>query len=137
MRAGRSAIVVGALATAFNLGAVAEAASYTVRSTVDATRIGVEDQVQLTITLEGSDAPEAVALPTLTNLVVAGGPFQSTQVSIVNGRMTQTRSWTYVLQPQGEGRATDPTPSVWTLSGMPLAAAVRNAVVPPNPRCSS
>jgi hypothetical protein len=105
VRAGRSAIVVGALATAFYLGAVAEAASYTVRSTVDATRIGVEDQVQLTITLEGSDAPEAVALPTLTNLVVAGGPFQSTQVSIVNGRMTQTRSWTYVLQPQGEGRA--------------------------------
>jgi hypothetical protein len=76
-----------------------------VRSEVDATRIGIEDQVQLTISVEGSEAPDTVALPAFTNLVVAGGPYQSTQVSIVNGRMTQTRSWTYVLRPQGEGRA--------------------------------
>jgi hypothetical protein len=121
---GRSAIGVGALATALQLSAVAGAASYTVRSTVDATRIGVEDQVQLTITLEGSDAPEAVALPTLTNLVVAGGPFQSTQVSIVNGRMTQTRSWTYVLQPQEEGRAEIGPVTAGTETAPALAIAV-------------
>ncbi len=106
MRVRRSAVEAGvALGTTLLLSTVAVAASYTVRSEVDATRIGVEDQVQLTISLDGSDAPGAVALPVLSNLVVVGGPFQSTQVSIVNGRMTQTRSWTYVLQPQGEGRA--------------------------------
>jgi hypothetical protein len=107
VRTGRKAVTAGAaLAAALVLAAlVASAASYTVRSEVDATRIGVEDQVQLTISLEGSEAPDAVTLPAFTNLVVAGGPFQSTQVSIVNGRMTQVRSWTYVLQPQGEGRA--------------------------------
>jgi hypothetical protein len=80
-------------------------ASYTVRSEVDATRVGVEDQLQLTITVEGTGGPEAVALPALSNLAAVGGPFQSTQVSIVNGRMTQSRSWTWALQPQAEGTA--------------------------------
>jgi hypothetical protein len=96
------AVVTAALALA---PLVAGAASYTVRSQVDATRIGVEDQVQLTISVEGTGGPDTVTLPALTNLVVMGGPSQSTQVSIINGRMTQTRSWTYALQPQGEGPA--------------------------------
>jgi hypothetical protein len=34
-----------------------------------------------------------------------GGPSQSTQVSIVNGRMSQFRSLTWVLQPRAVGRA--------------------------------
>ncbi len=75
------------------------------RSEVDARKIGVQDQVQLTITVEGSGAPDEIALPPLTNLDVVGGPFQSTQVSIVNGRMSQSRSHTYVLQPRGPGKA--------------------------------
>jgi hypothetical protein len=80
-------------------------ASFTLRSEVDARKIGVEDQLQLTITVEGGGAPDEIPLPALTNLDVAGGPFQSTQVSIVNGRMTQSRSQTYVLQPRAVGKA--------------------------------
>lgn len=87
------------------VGSAAGAAAYAVHSQVDANRLGVEDQVQLTITVQGSDAPDPSGIPALTNLVVVGGPTQSTQVSIVNGQMTQSRSWTYVLQPQGEGSA--------------------------------
>ncbi len=95
-----------ALAVALlSLAAARTAAAFSVRSEVDARRVGVEDQVQLTITLEGSGAPEDVALPPLTNLEVVGGPFQSTQVSIVNGRMSQSRSLTYVLKPRGVGKA--------------------------------
>jgi hypothetical protein len=84
----RRRVVAGAVFTAASALAplVTGAAPYTVRSEVDATRIGVEDQVQLTISLEGSEAPDTVALPAFTNLVVAG-------------------SWTYVLRPQGEGEA--------------------------------
>jgi hypothetical protein len=81
------------------------AADYSIRSEVDATQIGVEDRVQLTISLSGTGGPDSIAMPPLTNLTVVGGPYQSTQVSIVNGRMTQTRSWTYALQPQAEGPA--------------------------------
>src|SRR5262249_37171016 len=60
-----------------------------VRSEVDARRIGLEDTLELTITAEGR-APEEMALPTLTNLKVVGGPSVSTQVSIMNGQMTQS-----------------------------------------------
>ena len=81
------------------------AAAFTLRSEVDARKVGVEDQVQLTITVEGSDAPDEIPLPRLTNLDVVGGPFQSSQVSIVNGRMSQSRSYTYALQPRAVGRA--------------------------------
>jgi hypothetical protein len=80
-------------------------AAFTVRSEVDARRIGVQDQVQLTITIEGSGAPDEITPPPLINLDVVGGPFQSTQVSIVNGRMSQSRSYTYVLQPRAAGTA--------------------------------
>jgi hypothetical protein len=99
--------VAGAFATAALILAphVAGAASYTVRCQVDATRIGVEDQVQLTISVEGTGGPDTVTIPALTNLVVVSGPHTSRQVSIINGRMTQTQSWTYVLRPQGEGKA--------------------------------
>ncbi len=93
-----------ALAVALALGAP-PAMAFSVRSEVDARRVGVDDQVQLTITIEGGGAPENVALPPLTNLEVVGGPFQSSQFSIVNGRMSQSISLTYVLKPRGVGKA--------------------------------
>lgn len=80
-------------------------AEFTVRSEVDARKLGVEDQLELTITVEGTGYPDEIPLPALANLDVAGGPFQSTQVSIVNGRMTQSRSLSWVLQPRAAGRA--------------------------------
>jgi hypothetical protein len=79
--------------------------AFSLRSEVDATTVGVEDQLQLTVTVEGADGPDAVALPALTNLQVAGGPFQSTQISVVGGRMSQSKTWTWVLQPAAVGRA--------------------------------
>jgi hypothetical protein len=85
--------------------APAAAGAFTLRSEVDARKVGVQDQVQLTITVEGSGAPDEIPLPALRNLEVVGGPFQSTQVSIVNGRMSQSRSFTYVLQPRAPGSA--------------------------------
>jgi hypothetical protein len=85
--------------------AVLAAPSLTVRSEVDASKVGVEDTVQLSITIEGSGGPEAVALPALTNLQVAGGPYSSTQVSIINGRMSQSRTFTWVLKPLAAGKA--------------------------------
>jgi hypothetical protein len=87
------------------LAPVTASAAFTLRTEVNARRIGVLDQVQLTITVEGSDAPDEVELPPLANLDVVAGPSQSTQVSIVNGRMSQSRSTTYVLQPRAVGRA--------------------------------
>lgn len=75
-----------------------------VRSTVDAQRIGVEDHLQLTVTVEGA-VPGDVPLPVLENLSVVGGPSVSTQISLVNGQMSQSRSTTWVLQAKAVGKA--------------------------------
>src|SRR5207247_3127697 len=97
----RSAIVVAALAGF----AGRAAADDVVRSEVDARKVGLHDQVQLTITVEGSHLPNQAPMPALTNLQVVGGPAVSTQMSFVNGHMSQSRSWTYALEPQAVGRA--------------------------------
>src|SRR5207247_4450902 len=68
-------------------------------------KVGLQDQLQLTITAEGSSLPDQIALPAFTNLRVVGGPSVSTQVSIMNGRMSQSKSWTYALQPLAVGPA--------------------------------
>jgi hypothetical protein len=81
-------------------------AAFTLRAEVDARRVGLEDHVRYTVTIEGSGAPDDVEVPALTNLELIGGPFQSSRISIVNGRMSQTRSLTWVLQPRSVGRAT-------------------------------
>jgi hypothetical protein len=80
-------------------------AAFTVRSEVDSRKVGLQDQVQLTITVEGAGAPDEIAPPPLANLDVVGGPMQSSQFSIVNGRMSQSRSYTYVLQARAVGKA--------------------------------
>lgn len=94
----------GALVAALFLAATAHAA-FTVRSEVDARRVGVEDQVQLTVTVEGSGGPDEILLPELQNLEAVAGPSQATQVALVNGRLSQSRSYTWVLQPKAVGKA--------------------------------
>ncbi len=103
MRTGVGPAGCGVVAAILLLAPAGARASFTLRSEVDARKVGVEDQVQLTITVEGSGAPDEIPLPALTNLEVVGGPYQSTQVSIVNGRMSQSRSYTYALQPRASG----------------------------------
>jgi hypothetical protein len=95
----------GLAAAALLLSAAAARADFTLRSEVDAKKIGVQDQLQLTITLEGSGAPDEVPLPALVNLDLVAGPYSSSQISIVNGSMSQSRTLTYVLQPRAAGKA--------------------------------
>jgi hypothetical protein len=82
-------------------------AQATVRAEVDAQKIGLQDQLQLTVSVEGSGFRllEEVAVPKLQNLRVLGGPSISTQVSMVNGAMTQARTSTWILQPLAVGKA--------------------------------
>src|SRR4029078_11104567 len=77
----------------------------TVRSEVDSRRVGALDQVQLTLTVEGSSLPDQIAMPALVHLRVLGGPSVSTQMSFVNGQSSQSRSWTWLLQPIKPGHA--------------------------------
>ena len=88
--------------------ATAPAADETaVHAEVDARKLGVQDQVQLTLTLSGAAVSLGgdVALPPLQGLRVAGGPSVSTRVSFVNGAVSQERVYSWVLQPTAVGKA--------------------------------
>jgi hypothetical protein len=89
------------------LAAGRAAADVAVRSEVDAQRVGVLDQVELTVTVEGAAVQllEEVGLPTLKNLRVVDGPAVSNRFSLVNGAATQAHVSTWVLQPLAVGPA--------------------------------
>lgn len=73
-------------------------------ATVNASRVGVEDILELTVEVRGADAgrlPEPT-LPDLPDFEVAGRS-SSSRVSIVNGRMSATQSYIYSLIPRREG----------------------------------
>ena len=79
----------------------------TVQSAVDARRVGVQDVVEWSLVLEGGTMrlEGDVAVPPLKNLKVVGGPSVSTQVSLVNGRMSQKKVYTWILKPLAVGPA--------------------------------
>jgi hypothetical protein len=99
----------GALGFVFLLVAsLAQAADdATVVASVDAQRVGLDDEVQLTVTLQGRsiDLAEEIALPPLKHLRLASGPFVSTQLSVVNGAISQGKTYTFMLRPTAVGKA--------------------------------
>jgi hypothetical protein len=99
--------LVAALLALLLAAAGGSAQETAVRAEVDAQKIGVQDHLQLTLTLEGRsiDLAGEVELPKLENLRVAGGPSVSTQMSIVNAAISQARIYTWVLQPLAAGTA--------------------------------
>jgi hypothetical protein len=111
------------------LGTAQEAA---VRSEVDARKIGLEDLVQWSLTLEGPALrlEEEVSVPPLKNLKVVGGPSVSTQISLVNSRMSQQKVYTWILQPTATGTAEIGTVRVKFVGGEATAAAITVEVGP-------
>src|SRR5262245_38318614 len=99
----RGLVVVGAMALL--CAPMRASAELSVLSEVDTDRLGVEDQVHLTITFTGDPMPPQVPMPTLTNLAVVGGPMTSSQISFVNGAVTRSQVLTLVLQPRAPGKA--------------------------------
>ena len=75
-----------------------------IRTTISRTEATVEDQLRLTVTIEGSQRAQP-QLPDLTAFqVFSRGP--STQVRIVNGRTTASVSHNYILIPKTTGTFT-------------------------------
>lgn len=77
------------------------------RAEVEAHKVGVEDTFALTITIEGRsiDLKGEISAPELQNLQIVGGPSLSTRVSFVNGAISQSRQYTFILQPSAAGAA--------------------------------
>ncbi len=96
---------IGAVALIGLSAATAGAAAASFEARVSATRIGLEDQLQLTITLAEASPKGEIEMPPLTNLEVVAGPSVSTQISFVNGAISQSRSYTFMLRPTAVGQA--------------------------------
>jgi len=93
---------VRAFLLALLAASAATAQDVRVDATVNAERIGVEDALELTISISGGDADGEPALPRMDAFRVASRS-TSSQIQIVNGRMSSTRSYIYQLLPQREG----------------------------------
>ena len=117
----------------------AAAAETSVHAELDARKLGVEDQVQLSLVLDGdTNLAQEVSLPRLQGLRAVLGPSVSTQVSFVNGAMSQRRVYTWVLQPTAVGKAEVGAFAVKLASGekatAPIAAEVVAGSVRPAPQ---
>ncbi|HPS78022.1 MAG TPA: BatD family protein [Thermoanaerobaculaceae bacterium] len=77
------------------------------RAEVEARKVGLDDTFALTITIEGRsiDLKGEISTPELQNLQIVGGPSLSTRVSFVNGAISQSRQYTFILQPSAVGTA--------------------------------
>jgi hypothetical protein len=117
-----------ALVVCFMAASVAWA-ELSVRSEVDTQKLGVEDQVQLSITVSGGSVP-GIPLPALTNLIVASGPASSSQVSFVNGTISQALTHTYWLQPKAPGKAEIGPVQIGSGADVKTAPAITLEVVP-------
>ena len=130
------------LALAMLLAARSLPAESSVRAEVDARKVGVEDQVELSLVLEGdANLAQEPALPTLRGLRLAGGPSVSTQLSFVNNAMSQRRVYTWVLRPTATGKAEIGAFAVKLAGGdettAPIAIeVVAGSVRPPQPRAN-
>ncbi len=94
----RFALLVLAASTAF-------AQNGSVRTEVDARKIGVDDVTTLSIVLDGDAASLDAALPSFKNLKVVAGPSSSTQISFVNGSMSRQKILSFVLRAEKPGPA--------------------------------
>ena len=108
----------------------------TVEATVNARRIGTEDVLELTVSVNGGNGTPR--FPSIDGFRVSG-PSTSSRFSIVNGRTSSTSSFTYQLVPQSEGTFTIPAIPVdvdgRTYETAPIRVeVVAGSVMPRRPR---
>jgi hypothetical protein len=79
-----------------------------VSASVSTDTVGVQDQLQYTITVSGRDSGDAETprVPRFHGFQVVAGPSVSTQFQWINGRTSSTKSFIWVLLPEKEGKFT-------------------------------
>jgi hypothetical protein len=73
-------------------------------ASVDRNRIAMGEQLEITFSLNGSG--KNFQPPAFNDFLVLSGPNQSTSMQFINGAMSQSISYSYVLQPRSEGKFT-------------------------------
>ncbi len=83
-------------------------------ATVDKTTIGQYEQFQVYFTFNGEDinSVQNFQPPSFPGFKILSGPNQSTSMQIINGKVSGSLSFTYILQPSGMGDFTIGSASV-------------------------
>jgi hypothetical protein len=79
-----------------------------VAASVGSDTIGVQDQLQFTITVSGKDSANAEnpRFPNLPGFKIVSGPNIGTQFQWINGESSSSKSFSYILIPEKEGQFT-------------------------------
>lgn len=75
-----------------------------------ANTISMGDQFEVTYTLNGNG--KNFKAPNFEDFLVLSGPNQSQSIQIINGRLSQTISYSFILQPRSEGKFVIPPASI-------------------------
>jgi hypothetical protein len=75
-------------------------------TSVDKNRLAMGEQLEITFTLSGRNSGNNFRPPSFNDFVVLSGPNQSTSMQIINGAVSSSVSYSYVLQPRAEGKYT-------------------------------
>lgn len=72
--------------------------------------VSMGEQFEITYTLNGSG--KNFKAPNFDDFIVLSGPNQSQSIQIINGRLSQTITYSFILQPRSEGKFTIPPASI-------------------------
>jgi hypothetical protein len=102
--------------------------------TVDQSTVSMGDQIEITFTLNGSGGGKNFRPPSFADFQVLSGPNQSTNMQFVNGAVSSSVSYSYVLQPRAEGKFTIGSATIdgggGTLSSKPVTITVAKGAAP-------
>lgn len=84
-------------------------------------KVGLNERFQISFTIEGSEINSVTSFqpPPMNDFIILSGPNQSQSMSIINGVMSGSKSFTYILQPKSLGKFTIP-PATITYQGKQL-----------------
>jgi hypothetical protein len=111
-----------------------------VSASLSSDTVGVEDQLQFTLTVSGADSGDAEAprLSRIEGFRIVSGPSVSTQYQWINGRSSSSKSFIYELIPEREGQFTIGSVDVRvrgkTYKTQPVQVRVTSAPRNPAPR---
>lgn len=119
-----STILFVAFAVVFAWG---QEAKFTVAISVDSLLLG--NPTQVTFSLENAQGSN-FSPPDFVGFDMVGGPSQSSSFSMINGKVTQSQSFTYYLEPQDVGNYYIQAASIETGEGILETEPVPILVVP-------
>ena len=97
-------LILIALICGFNGRAFAEDISLT--ASIDRNSLTLNDRLQLTLTIHGTQDTSPPSFPSIDGFTLLFGPKILAQTNIINGVVSVSKGYTYVLQPAAKGRFT-------------------------------